>query len=326
MSGTGRPDRPGNGGASGGRSGGQGGGQGRGQGRGPGRGDDGHRGDGSGRGGHEGRQGGGQPDRHDGRGQREGRQQQSGSARERLRQQQAKNRSKRGGGGGGKWIAIVAVVLLVIAVVVIFVLVQNERTTPTGTGDLPATVSEAGGPLSFGDGPVTVSLWEDFQCPVCKAFEAANGEMLQQKADAGDITLEIHPLSFLNDNLQNTSSSLAANAFGCAATSEAEALPFHLKIYENQPPEQQGTEAWTADDLVGWGNDVGITGDAWTSCVNDETYSSWVDDVQASSTDAGVTGTPTVFVNGELAWQTDDEMRAFFESSDPLAALIASAS
>jgi len=119
---------------------------------------------------------------------------------------------------------------------------------------------------------------------------------------------------------------LAANAFGCAATSGSEALPFHLTVYDNQPPEQPGTEAWTADDLVGWGNDVGITGDEWTSCVNDETYSAWVDDVQASSTDAGVTGTPTVFVNGEPAWQTDEEAATFFESSEPLTTVIDSAS
>jgi protein-disulfide isomerase len=322
VSGTDRPDRPGDGGGSGGHSGGaRGGGQGRGQGRRQGRGDGTHRGDGSGRGGHEGRQ----PDRaHDGKGQRDKPPQQPGSAREKLRQQQARNRSKGGGGNNNKLFVIIGVVLLIIAIVVIFVLVQNQRTTPTGTGDLPATVSKAGGPVSFGDGPVTVSLWEDFQCPVCKDFEAANGEMLEQKVDAGEITLEIHPLSFLDDNLGNTSSSLAANAFGCAATSEAQALPFHLTVYDNQPPEQPGTEAWTADDLVGWGNDVGITGDEWTSCVNDETYSAWVEDVQASSTDAGVTGTPTLFVDGKRV--SDEEMATFFESSEPLTAVIDSAS
>jgi len=256
------------------------------------------------------------------RGQRDDRQQ-PGSARENLRQQQARNRSK-GGGGNSKMFAIVAAVLLVVAVVVIFVLVQNQRTTPTGSGDLPATVTAAGGPVSFGEGAVTVSLWEDFQCPVCKVFEAANGEMLQQKADAGEITLEIHPLSFLDDKLGNTSSALAANAFGCAANSGSEASAFHLTVYDNQPPEQPGTEAWTNDDLIGWGNDVGITGDEWTSCVSDQTYSAWVDDVQASSTDAGVTGTPTVFVDGEPA--TAEEMATFFESSEPLAAVIDSAS
>ena len=37
------------------------------------------------------------------------------------------------------------------------------------------------------------------------------------KVDSGDVTMTIHPLSFLDQNLGNSSSKLAANAFGCAA-------------------------------------------------------------------------------------------------------------
>ncbi|HVQ87567.1 MAG TPA: thioredoxin domain-containing protein [Actinomycetes bacterium] len=243
-----------------------------------------------------------------------------GAARERLREERARNRSR---GGSGRLLAIIGVVLLVVAVVVIFVVVQNQRTTSTGEGELPDTVASNGGPVTFGTGPVTVSLWEDFQCPVCKAFEATNGQMLKEMADANDITLEIHPVSFLDQNLNNSSSALAANAFGCAAASGSDpALEFHLTVYEHQPEEQPGVEAWSAADLVGWGDESGISGSDWATCVNDQPFSGWVADVESSRADAGVVGTPTVFVDGELAWKTKEEFPAFLQSSDALAAVI----
>ena len=131
----------------------------------------------------------------------------------------------------------VIAVAVVAAVVVVFVLVQNSRTSSSvSDAALPDLVSDQGGGMVFGDGPVTVDLWEDFQCPSCKAFEAANGEYLNQQVDDGNITLVIHPLSFLDDNLSNTSSALAANAFGCsAAAGQTESLNYHAKLYEVQP-------------------------------------------------------------------------------------------
>jgi protein-disulfide isomerase len=221
------------------------------------------------------------------------------SARENLREerqrQAAAERRKR------NITNIVIAVAVVAVIVVVFVLVQNSRTTSTVTdASLPDLVSEQGGGMVFGEGPVTVDLWEDFQCPSCKAFEEQSGELITQRVQDGDITLVIHPLSFLDENLGNTSSKLAANAFGCSAASgETAALDFHATVYANQPPEQPGTEAWSAEDLIGWGNDAGISGDEWSSCVNEGSFDDWVGQVAASQVDAGVSSTPSVFIDGE---------------------------
>ncbi|HVQ17457.1 MAG TPA: thioredoxin domain-containing protein, partial [Actinomycetes bacterium] len=215
-------------------------------------------------------------------------------AEERRRQAQADKRRR-------STINVVVGVLVVAVVIAVFVVVQNQRTTSDVTNaSLPGLVSEQGGGMSFGNGPVKVDLWEDFQCPVCKQFEAANGAMLKQRIDNGDITLVIHPLSFLNQNLNNTSSTLAANAFGCsAAAGEKTALAYHTLLYDKQPEENAGHEAWTVDDLVGWGSDVGLTGTDWSGCVTDGNFNDWVSQVAASQIDAGVTGTPTVFIDGK---------------------------
>lgn len=212
----------------------------------------------------------------------------------------------------------VVIGVVVVAVIVgVFVVVQNQRTSTSVTdAALPPLVSEQSGGMSFGDGEVTVNLWEDFQCPACKDFEAANAKMLKQKVDDGEITLVVHPLSFLDQSLNNDSSVLAANAFGCSAVSgETAALDFHAKLFEVQPPEQPGTPAWSNEDLIGWGGEVGVDDAGWSDCVNNGTYNDWVSQVAASQVDAGVTGTPTVFIDGER-WEGGDLAAAIDAAAD----------
>lgn len=204
-------------------------------------------------------------------------------------------------------IAIFVVVAIVAVGIIWFAASKSSDEGPSDAAQ-PALVQEQGGGIVVGDGPVDVTVWEDFQCPFCKSFEQANGEDLRKRVDAGDITLTIHPLSFLDAKLGNTSSALAANAFGCVADVGAQqALDYHLTLYENQPEENPGTEAWTSEQLIGWANDVGATGSEVEDCINSMTYEGWVDQVQTSMSDEGITGTPTVFVDGEtFDWQNGD--------------------
>lgn len=255
------------------------------------------RGDGAGKGdgGKGDRSGAGRPDGGKGGGRGDGKR----AARDRLsaeRAQQAKSdRRKRQTSN-----AVIAVVVLVVVALIIFFAWRASTDDGPQNAALPTLVTEQGGGVVFGDGPVEVALWEDFQCPGCKAFEEAYGELLKERVEAGDVTMTVHPLSFLDNNLGNTSSTLAANAFGCSTDAgEQQALDFHLTVYANQPAEVPGQEAWSADDLIGWGNDVGIEGAEWESCVNDQPYAGWVEQVAASQGDAGITSTPTVFIDGE---------------------------
>jgi protein-disulfide isomerase len=91
-------------------------------------------------------------------------------------------------------------------------------------------------------------------------------------------------------------------------------MDFALAVYKAQPPEQDGQDAWTTDDLISIGNDVGIQGSQWESCVQDGTYNDWVKQVEASQQDKGVTGTPTVFVDGKQL-QPADDLQAAIESA-----------
>lgn len=209
----------------------------------------------------------------------------------------------------------IATVVAVVAVLIIGYAWWSANDEGPSNAALPALVEEPGGGVVIGDGPVDLTMWEDFQCPGCKLFEEANSELVKQRLASGDVTVTIHPLSFLDANLGNSSSVAAANAFGCAAdVGEAEALDFHQIVYVNQPEETPGQEAWATDDLIGWGNDVGVEGADWESCVTDQTYAGWVEQVAKSQAAANVSTTPTVFIDGE-AFEVGSDLDAAIDDA-----------
>lgn len=171
---------------------------------------------------------------------------------------------------------------------------------PDAGAKLPAGVGGPGQGIAFGaaagSGKPVVDLWEDFQCPICGELEKASGEKIRQLADSGQVRLVIHPASFIGEE-----SVRAANAFGCASDA-GKALDLHAYLYAHQPPERSG--GYTVDDLLAAGKAVGIDSAQYQSCVKGGTYEGWVGQVADAMSKAGVTGTPTVFVNGkELARQ-----------------------
>jgi protein-disulfide isomerase len=162
----------------------------------------------------------------------------------------------------------------------------------------PAGSNDAGG-IAVGTGPVDVTIWEDFQCPACKLFEDSTGDTVTELIDSDQITATYFPLSFLDANLGNDSSTRAANAAGCASDA-GKFKEFHDIVYANQP-ETEGT-GYTDEQLKDFGAQAGIEGDAkatFDTCVDELTYSEWVRLVSKSGRDAGITSTPTVQVNGE---------------------------
>ncbi|MGH8825779.1 MAG: DsbA family protein [Jiangellaceae bacterium] len=205
---------------------------------------------------------------------------------------------------------VVAGVVVVVIAVAVAVLVS--RRSADDSAAVPTGVEAPDGGVVVGDvsAPVTVDLWIDFQCPFCRDFELESGPTLGELAADGSVRLVYHPLSFLGEESER-----AANAFGCSVDAGGPA-EYQRVLFENQPPEQTG--GFTVDDLVALGEQAGITGDEFETCVADGTYDGWVANVAASQQEAGVTATPTVLVDGQTldAGQlTPDGVRAAVEQA-----------
>lgn len=208
-------------------------------------------------------------------------------------------------------IGVVVVVAIIIGLAVIVPRLSGD--TSGGGRDLPdvnpAAQLPAGvlGPddefayaYPYGNAPdsaPTLAIWEDFQCPACAALEQINGQGIKDLANDGQVQLFWRPTTFLDRNLNNTSSAEAVSAWGCAIDA-GKAMEYTAVIYANQPTEGAG---FTTAQLIDFGVQAGIGGadlDPFTQCVNDGTYLGWAVNSTAVFNEQNVPGTPTGYLNG----------------------------
>lgn len=216
-------------------------------------------------------------------------------------------------------LSIAAVVVVVIGGIIAAVLLST-RTTPVDENvALPAGVTSgsSGAPVGTATTPV-LDIYEDFQCPACAAFEAQTGSTIDALVAEGKVRVNYHPMNFLDLNLGNDSSTLAASAFGCAVDA-GKTSEYHSVVFANQPV-GEGT-GFTKDQLKEFGAQVGITGEqkaTFDSCVDNITYGGWADLSNAEAGKAGVSATPTLKLDGvELTadQRTPEALRAKIEAA-----------
>jgi protein-disulfide isomerase len=223
-----------------------------------------------------------------------------------ARQAKIQAAQKSGGSGANKIVvATVVVIVAIIAVVGGVVWSQSKQEAAIGTSTaVPAGASMGQGFPAFADvtavsGAPTMDLYEDFQCPVCKDFEAALGSTIQGLASQGKLKLNYHVLNFLDDKTGAQNSTPAANGAFCAAA-DGKFQEFHNAVFEDQVAEGEDV---TDAQLAKWAAAAGITGDpltTWTKCVADGTYTRYVNSVnEAAFKIPSFKGTPTVMINGQ---------------------------
>ena len=206
-------------------------------------------------------------------------------------------------------VAIVTVVIALIAVGGYAIKSENDKNkketeviNPKNTTKdfgIAYTAADAGGEVPSGTKPVSVELYEDFQCPVCKSFEEQSGAFLKQQVQSGAITITYRPFSFLDENgaSPNRYSHRATNAALCALDSGGvdDYVKVHDYLYANQPEER--TNGPENAQLITALEGLGVTG--IDSCVLTERFVPWVDEAKAEGAKRGVNATPTVFVGGK---------------------------
>ena len=202
--------------------------------------------------------------------------------------------------------AVIAAVVIVGVVVAILIGSNSKSPTAVGSGDpIPVgVVGGTGGGILVDAAAVksnvpTVDVYADFQCPICGQFEKALGPTLTTMAKAGEINYVVHMMSFLDDNLGNDSSKRATNAAACAADADKFG-EYHAAVFAAQPAKEG--DGYTDAQLTEFANTAGITGPAlttWQKCTTSGQHTQYVADVATTSGKAGVTGTPTVKLDGK---------------------------
>jgi protein-disulfide isomerase len=151
--------------------------------------------------------------------------------------------------------------------------------------------------------PVRVVFYEDFQCPVCKAWESDVGSYVDQQVKAGALSVEYRPIAILDRASTTHYSTRAANAAACVFDDAGVAAfhTFHGLLYQDQPPE--GSSGLPDSELATLAEKAGATD--VTSCISGGHYEDWVANATDQASQDNVSGTPTILVDGQVLTGAD---------------------
>ncbi len=186
----------------------------------------------------------------------------------------------------------------------------NVADVPAPLETKPATVTAPGAEAEAGK-PVKVVAYIDFICPVCKQFETAYGESLTNLRNEGKISVEYRALGFLDRQSTTNYSSRAANAAACVVnTSPEKYAEFFNLLFERQPAE--GGAGISDNDLKKMATEIGAAN--IDSCIDSKQFRPWVKVATQEAAAIGVTGTPTVFIDGKQ-WDGKSDLNAEIQTA-----------
>lgn len=146
--------------------------------------------------------------------------------------------------------------------------------------------------LGNNNAKITIVEFADFRCPFCENFFTQTLPQIKKDyVDTGKVKFYFRNFAFLGD-----ASTVAANAAECA-NDQGKFWDYHDYLYKNQPSESD-TSMYNTDTLTQAAVSLGMDGNTFRSCLDGkkdaDSLNKDISDAQA----AGVSGTPTLFVNG----------------------------
>lgn len=149
--------------------------------------------------------------------------------------------------------------------------------------------------LGKNNAPVVMIEFSDFQCPFCRKFwEETLPQIKKEYIVTGKVKLVYRdfPLDF------HPGSQPAAQAAECAEE-QGKYWEMHDKIFSAQAKQGSGTIQFGADDLKKWAAEIKLNATSFNSCLDSAKYKDEVAKDTADGAAAGVSGTPTFFINGQ---------------------------
>ena len=143
--------------------------------------------------------------------------------------------------------------------------------------------------------PVTIVMFEDFQCPYCKKLSGNLDVLLERMPDQVQLAFMHYPMQ-QQCNANELKKSMHRNACSAAAASvcaqeQGKFWDMHDVLFRNN--NKLGGRA-----LVRYAGDIGLDVDAWRTCFQAPTTLAKIKRDSTIGADAGVSGTPSFFVNG----------------------------
>jgi protein-disulfide isomerase len=192
------------------------------------------------------------------------------------------------------------VVVAITIVVAVGIAIQSSRNDTGAGSDTPRHTTATYG-IARGDSaaPVTVTMYEDFQCPVCRQYEAWLGDTITSDVEAGTIQVVYRPMAFLDEASTTNYSSRALESAGCVLDEDGvdTFVALHQLLFENQP--EEGSDGLSDSEIADLAEQAGADKSAMQACQSDNTFAGWVRAATEAASKDNVTSTPTMMIDGQ---------------------------
>ncbi|MDD5437750.1 MAG: DsbA family protein [Patescibacteria group bacterium] len=165
---------------------------------------------------------------------------------------------------------------------------QPTDQQPTQPSQPPKAVDDKDHIWGNKNAKVTLIEYSDFECPYCARHYDTIKQIQQAYPNDVRIVFRHFPLSF-HANAQK-----AAEASECAGA-QGKFWEMHDKIFEANKAAKMGVDQWKQD-----AKDLKLDTAKFNKCLDGGEMASVISADQTEASNAGVSGTPATFVNGEL--------------------------
>lgn len=207
---------------------------------------------------------------------------------------------------------LVAVAIIVAALFIVLSQLGGSGGSGEDVGEFYSGIPQDGTALGEGDAPVTVYLYEDFQCPFCGQFSRDMfPDLVDDYVRNGEVRLVSETMAFLGPD------SVTAARAAFAASEQNRYWPYYSLLYSHQGEENSG---YITDDFLRDlaektpGLDVG----QWEEQRAGDSFIKELEAVQSSAQDSGVNSTPTLIFKGPGGQVKVDELRSYDQISSSI--------
>ncbi|MEE1755048.1 DsbA family protein [Streptomyces sp. SP18CS02] len=176
---------------------------------------------------------------------------------------------------------------------------QKSVTAPKNTSGENGTTVVVGKPTA----KKTLEVYEDSRCPICATFEQQVGETVDKDVEAGKYKIQYVGATFIDNSDQGEGSKNALSALGAALDVGPEAfLDYKAALYSAKFHPQESQDKFAKDSyLLEIADTVPAlkANAAFRKNVEDGTFDAWAMKMSAAFQKSGVTGTPTLKMDGK---------------------------
>jgi protein-disulfide isomerase len=193
-------------------------------------------------------------------------------------------------------VAVVGVALILVAAVAVPAI--QEATAPVGdfVEITPAEYpDEDGRALGDPNAPVTIEVFKDFQCSACKGYtEVIEPQVISELVEPGTVYYVFRQYPFMDDTSAVKDSDNAANASMCAAE-QNRFWDYKAMLFANL---NYVTGEFSNKRLIAFAESLGLEMGEFEQCLDQGRFQDEIDQDIDLGRQYGVTGTPSVHVNG----------------------------